>query len=158
MKNRKPVNPLKACPSLAGSLVFQVNRANEIILARSQRFSQKRWGISPRSCWVLLCIDGSLMSQRKVADILHINYNVMVDELDALEKKGIVQRLRNPENRREHMLKLTPAGKKISKAIIQAQIDNSVFSEVFAPLPLSAIKELVVHVRAIMESATEETD
>jgi len=50
-------------------------------------------------------------SQRDLAERLGINRTIMVRLIDRLEEAGLVRRMRNPANRRSHVLSLTEAGR-----------------------------------------------
>jgi DNA-binding MarR family transcriptional regulator len=63
----------------------------------------------------LLAYDG--LSQQDVSRLLGIDPNVLVGVLDELEDHGYAERRRNPEDRRRHIIHVTPAG--------QAAVDES---------------------------------
>ena len=53
---------------------------------------------------------GQLASQRELADAIGIQGATLTHHLDAMESAGLVTRRRDPENRRLHLVELTPAG------------------------------------------------
>ena len=49
-------------------------------------------------------------SQRRLSELLWVNRTIMVKLIDALESDGLVERRRDPADRRSYALELTPAG------------------------------------------------
>jgi DNA-binding MarR family transcriptional regulator len=68
-------------------------------------------GPHPREYAVLTAIaaTGSL-SQQQLAERLHVNRTLMVAVADTLERRGLVERRRDPADRRSYALQVTPAG------------------------------------------------
>ena len=62
--------------------------------------------------WLVLISlkSGQLASQRELADAIGIQGATLTHHLDAMESAGLVTRRRDPENRRLHLVELTPAG------------------------------------------------
>jgi MarR family transcriptional regulator, transcriptional regulator for hemolysin len=62
--------------------------------------------------WLVLISlkSGQLASQRKLADAVGIQGATLTHHLNAMESAGLVTRRRDPENRRLHLVELTPAG------------------------------------------------
>lgn len=52
-------------------------------------------------------------TQQYLSDMLHVDKVYMVHILDYLDEKGLVTRIKNPEDRREHLISLTTKGEKI---------------------------------------------
>jgi MarR family transcriptional regulator, transcriptional regulator for hemolysin len=63
---------------------------------------------------VLVLIDDhrEILSQKALADLLQIDKSYMVTILDYLAEKGYVRREKNPSDRREQLIKLTPSARK----------------------------------------------
>ena len=53
---------------------------------------------------------GQLASQRKLADAVGIQGATLTHHLNAMESAGLVTRRRDPDNRRLHLVELTPQG------------------------------------------------
>jgi MarR family transcriptional regulator, transcriptional regulator for hemolysin len=51
-----------------------------------------------------------LANQRALADAVGIQEATLTHHLNAMEKAGLITRRRDPENRRVHVVELTPAG------------------------------------------------
>lgn len=62
--------------------------------------------------WLVLISlkSGQLASQRQLAEAVGIQGATLTHHLNAMESAGLVTRRRDPENRRLHLVELTPAG------------------------------------------------
>ncbi|MDO8992430.1 MarR family winged helix-turn-helix transcriptional regulator [Daejeonella sp.] len=60
--------------------------------------------------YVLILIDShdENLTQKALAEILHIDKSYMVTILDYLEERGYAMREKNPQDRREQLIRLTP--------------------------------------------------
>jgi DNA-binding MarR family transcriptional regulator len=93
-------------------------------------------GLTVRMCGVLnLLADEGPLSQHEIGEMLGIDRTTMVELLDDLEKQGILRREVNPDDRRSHMIKLTPQGKARQKVAMKAFDDAA--AEFFSPLSAS---------------------
>jgi len=62
--------------------------------------------------WLVLISlkSGQLASQRELADAVGIQGATLTHHLNGMESAGLVTRRRDPENRRQHLVELTPDG------------------------------------------------
>ncbi len=78
--------------------------------------------INARDLGVLLLIDSSEpASQHQIAQRLGVDRTTIVAIIDALEAKGIIARHPDTEDRRRHVVGLTPAGQDILRQANRSQ-------------------------------------
>jgi DNA-binding MarR family transcriptional regulator len=71
-------------------------------------------------------------TQRELADVMHGDANLVVQLLNSLEARGYALRERDPHDRRRHIVRITPAGR---KALVRGERAlESVTDETFGPL------------------------
>ena len=69
-------------------------------------------GLSPQHHAVLTLVEeGACNAPGAIADVLGYDRSQLVGLLDELEERGLVERRRDPGDRRRHLVKATPAGR-----------------------------------------------
>uniref|UniRef100_UPI002AD2C7C9 MarR family winged helix-turn-helix transcriptional regulator n=1 Tax=unclassified Frankia TaxID=2632575 RepID=UPI002AD2C7C9 len=96
---------------LAGSVGYLLRLAHERARADAQALLAP--GQHPREYAMLVAIDadGAYSSQQRLAERLDVNRTAMVKLVDRLEQAGLVERRRNPADRRSYVLVPTDAGR-----------------------------------------------
>jgi DNA-binding MarR family transcriptional regulator len=90
-------------------------------------------GFSPLHYAVLSLLDeGARKTQGEIADALGYDRSQLVGILDDLQERGLVERERDREDRRRHIVRLTPPGKDCLGEL--RAISKAVEKEFFAPL------------------------
>ena len=75
--------------------------------------------ITPTLFGVLVLIDANPgMKQTQLADAIQLDRSSVVSVLDTLEARGLVERVRAPDNRRANALHLTAAGRHLLHSLI----------------------------------------
>src|SRR6266571_2373514 len=90
-------------------------------------------GLSPYHHAVLAVLDeGPPETQAMIADALGYDRSHLVGLLDELEERGLIERRRDPSDRRRHLVSLTAEGKRALNRL--RSISKRVDDEFFAPL------------------------
>ena len=92
-------------------------------------------GLTVQMCGVLIRLGEGPLSQHELGEQLGIDRTTVVDLIDELERKGVVRRRRNPDDRRSYLLTLTPKGRTFQKRAAQA-FDGAA-DDFFGPLTRS---------------------
>jgi len=96
-------------------------RASTLVLLKRLGFNAKQHsfdeyekaGLSPYHHAILAVLDeGVPETQAAIADSLGYDRGTLVGLLDELEEKGLVERKRDPDDRRRHLVRLTSDGKR----------------------------------------------
>src|ERR687887_373305 len=111
-----PQTPTTTVPQLPGELVasatFLLKRLGFAAKERAME-AYEETGLHPCHHAVLLVLgEGSRETQGAIADALGYDRGQLVGLLDELEERGFVERRRDPHDRRRHIVRLTPAGKR----------------------------------------------
>lgn len=128
--------------ALAVAGFLQLTKCTLIIRQRVAKETARQFGLGAREIWILLAARcGTPVTQKQIARHLALNENVLVLLLDRLEKSGHVRRVRNPSNRREQFVRLTPKGVAVTRRVLAAKA--KFYRTVFAPLDDTLIQMLI---------------
>jgi MarR family transcriptional regulator, lower aerobic nicotinate degradation pathway regulator len=105
-------SPGKTRTERVGQLLFVAAQAAQALA--SERLEPL--GLSPRAWGVLsTLVESGPLSQIDLARALSIDRTAMVYLLDELEERLLVERVRNPDDRRSFLIHLTPAGRRAQR-------------------------------------------
>ena len=113
MTDSTATSPTARLPDeLVASTVFLLKRLG--FAARDEALkAYEETGLHPYHHAVLAVLDeGSRETQGAIADALGYDRGQLVGLLDELEERGLVERKRDPADRRRHIVRVTPAGKR----------------------------------------------
>ena len=97
---------------LVASSTFLLKRLGFTAKERSMKAYEEE-GLHPYHHAILIALDqGSHETQGAIADALGYDRGQLVGLLDELEERGLVERRRDPNDRRRHLVQLTPDGKR----------------------------------------------
>jgi DNA-binding MarR family transcriptional regulator len=97
---------------LVSSTSFLLKRLGFAVKDKAME-AYERSGLHPYHHAVLAVLhEGSRETQGAIADALGYDRGQLVGLLDELEDRGLVERRRDPADRRRHIVRLTPAGKR----------------------------------------------
>jgi len=104
---------------LAGSVGFLLSKLGMTSAARFAEMLEPL-GIDPRHFGILRIVamtEGQ--SQQRLAEALHVPPSGMVALIDDVEARGLVERRRNPNDRRAHALHLTTKGRRLYERALE---------------------------------------
>jgi DNA-binding MarR family transcriptional regulator len=96
--------------AIAGSLGFLITQAHHRFRTRANEVLRPL-DMEVRHFGALTALAGGVPSQRELADRLTVSGPVVVEMVDALEALGMVERRRDPADRRSNALVVTAAGR-----------------------------------------------
>ncbi len=125
--------------ALSRRLGFLIAQAHHRFRTRADEILRPL-GIEIRHFGALTALAGGVPSQRELADRLRVSGPVVVEMVDALEARGMVERRRDPSDRRSNALVVTAAG----RAALEAAHDDldATTRELVAPIGADGDAEL----------------
>jgi DNA-binding MarR family transcriptional regulator len=119
-------------PELVASSLFLLKRLG--FLARSRSVEEyERLGLNPYHHAILSLLEGSAPeTQAEIADALGYDRGTLVGLLDELEEQSLIERKRDPDDRRRQLVRMTADGKR-TLAKVRA-LSKRLEDEFLAPL------------------------
>ena len=108
-------------------------------------------GLSPRTWGVLsTLLESGPLTQIQLATTLSIDRTVMVYLLDEMEEAGLVERVRNPSDRRSFLIQLTGTARQIQRKAARALAGQT--ETLLRPLDRDERRQLVEFLSRIAEN------
>ena len=119
-------------PELIQNMVFLLGRLGFSVKKQAVQELEEA-GYSPYDYSVLaLAAEGACKTQGTIADALGLDRGQLVGMLDELEERGLLERKRDRDDRRRHLIVLTPEGKRQLSRL--RSIVKRIEDQFFAPL------------------------
>jgi DNA-binding MarR family transcriptional regulator len=117
--------------SLTSQTGFLLGRAARRLRGEREK-AMRRLGLEPRCVRMLVPLDSAQpCTQEHLASLLGVTGPTIIASIDELHSSGLILRDRNPADRREHQLTLTPGG--------QAYLDKALHAEDLAQDQLASL-------------------
>jgi DNA-binding MarR family transcriptional regulator len=125
--------------ALSVAVILHLGKVWRIVERRAETVARQSVNLSLREVWVLLAASSvKPLTQKQIAKHLGLNQNAMVVLLDKLERSGHVRRSRNPDNRREQLVRLTAKGESAVRDLLENR--TQYHRTILAPLGDDLIK------------------
>lgn len=148
--------PLTSAPRLPEELVastsFLLKRLGFAAKGRALQ-AYEAMGLHPYHHAILIVLsEGSQETQGAIADALGYDRGQLVGLLDELEEQGLVERRRDPNDRRRHTVRLTAEGKRTLRRLrsLSQKLDEDFLA------PLTGDERATLHSLLIRLAATHE--
>jgi DNA-binding MarR family transcriptional regulator len=128
-----PSRPVPRLPEeLVASATFLLKRLGFAAKERAMA-AYEETGLHPYHHGILILLgEGSRETQGSIADALGYDRGQLVGLLDELEEQGLVERQRDPNDRRRHLVRLTREGKRMLRRL--RALSRQIEDEFLAPL------------------------
>jgi DNA-binding MarR family transcriptional regulator len=126
---------------------------NELKGATSERLLRQGVSMAQLNILYMLQRNGEMIMSQ-VADVLNVSFSNATGLVDRMEERGVIERIRIPEDRRIVVVRLTPAGGKLLDEVdaLNADLLRRVFSG-FDSTQLETMGHAIANLRTAVEAA-----
>lgn len=108
----------------------------------------QQWNLTHASVPVLVVLARGSLSQREIAAQMHVTEQTIGRALRGLQHNGHITRETHPEDRRRHVVSLTPAGREALSALDRAQAVESLIGGSLSPEETAQLRALLIRLLA----------
>lgn len=136
--------------------LLQVLRTSEAVWNASRVFFDQ-WELSPSQFNILNALEGNKegMTQIELSRALIMHRSNVTGLIDRLEKRNLVERRDNPNDRRAYRVVLTPAGLKLVRKILPEYYE--IAEKIWDTYPPSRAKELAAELKKLSDNVEKLT-
>jgi MarR family transcriptional regulator, lower aerobic nicotinate degradation pathway regulator len=131
----------------AGMLLLKIGKAAERRFADALRPS----GLTPRHLGVLFEVQACPTSQQALIETVGVDPSKLVGLLNDLETEGLIERKRDPQDRRRHIVEVSAKGS--TRLVDAKKIAAKVEEELLAGLDAAQREELLVLLAQVADSS-----
>ncbi|MGH2935997.1 MAG: MarR family winged helix-turn-helix transcriptional regulator [Gaiellaceae bacterium] len=137
---------------LVASSTFLLKRLGFAAKAKAMS-AYEQAGLGPYHHAILVVLDeGAPETQGSIADALGYDRGTLVGLLDELEEQGLVERKRDPDDRRRHVVRMTAKGRQTLERLrgLARQLEDE-FLAPLDPKQRAALHDLLLQLAAVHE-------
>jgi DNA-binding MarR family transcriptional regulator len=105
--------------------------------------------LKSREFWILVIAGAGNVSQHELAELCGVDPSSMVAVLDGMERRGLLQRRRNPQDRRVQWVQRTGEGDRLFRRALP--LAQNAEAEQLATLPEADRRRLLASMRKLIE-------
>lgn len=138
--------------------VLEELRRNAILLRRSFRGGQGQLtlNVGGQSRMLTILAENPGLSQKTLADLLHIRPQTLGEQLVKLEASGAIRREANPYDKRVYNLFLTESGLEAARSVREKS--DATLAQIFAGMEESELEQLLTLVQKLNSSIESNVD
>ena len=150
--------------ALATECYANIWRAADLLMELHNQQTRDQYNLSPSARQVLAVVEGAgtPLEPSVIAERLLTTTGSMTSLLDTLEKRGLIRRLRHPDDRRKLLVELTPAAQGIVDELLPSlhARERAVMSDAFTTSEQRQLLGLIAKLQqaAIRAAATPPID
>jgi DNA-binding MarR family transcriptional regulator len=135
-------------------------RTGDLLMELHNRQTREQYGLSPHARQILAVVEGAgePLEPSVIADRLLTTTGTMTSLLDTLEKRGLIERLPHPDDRRKRLVQITPDARTIVDALLPSlhARERAVMSDAFSTSEKRQLLELLAKLQQAALRASSE--
>lgn len=133
---------------------YLLNRASRLFI-RSREARLRELGVGPGQVPIVMALrDGAALSQKSLLEIVLVEQPTMAQTLARMERVGLVERERDPQDRRSTLIRLTATGRaRIPEIVEVLEASNALALATFDEIEHRTLIALLRRIVANLESS-----